>query len=455
MSSTPEPNTSGRTRTDCRRAEQIESGLNLGVPRRKARPWFVGTAGLMVLIALGLWSPLQRKCTAYLLLQAEAPSEEVLLEATEHAADPAAFLGRLWRTQHLPHRQFVASYLSRNSSRRPDLFRELEPLVLEATRDPDVEVRQLAFATLQQTKHPQLRRLALEQLSDADPAVRLIGLQSLRSIATSNDVFLAVSFLKDPEPRVVAAAALVLRQATGQNFGIKSSDALPQFTCIGTNPPPAPDLQALLRGVRRGQGWWNQHQDQYQGFIPSSLPGGATISLPTPEFRLEDSAGKKVRLAQFLGRSILLVFWSPGAPASLDDAPALRTLQDRNSGRLAILGICLPAAPSCADELRPSPGQAREHAQPHRADCCGLQDVAQFRALAQQAAQRLKIRFPMLLDPESIVGPRFCASDLPLYVLIDAQGMVRRRFVGFRTEQALAAIIKEATDTRSKRNAGT
>ncbi len=71
----------------------------------------------------------------------------------------------------MPHRQFVVGYVNRSFATKPDLFRELEPAVLEGTMDRDVEVRQLALTALGRLKHPQLRELALEQLSDADPAV--------------------------------------------------------------------------------------------------------------------------------------------------------------------------------------------------------------------------------------------------------------------------------------------
>jgi HEAT repeat protein len=99
----------------------------------------------------------------------------------------------------------------------------VKPLVLEAAGDVDITTRESAFATLSRMKHPQLMPLALQQLSDADPAARLLGLQYLRSTANSNDVSIAMRLLNDPEPRVVVAAALVLRQATGLDFALRSA----------------------------------------------------------------------------------------------------------------------------------------------------------------------------------------------------------------------------------------
>lgn len=409
-------------------------------PRRKSRPWLLVTGGAVVLLVVAFAKPLQRACTACFLLQSTAPSPEVLSEFLDTASDPAPFLSRLWRTQRLPHRQSVLTYLSRASASRPGLFQQMEPLVLEATAGPDVEVREQALATLERLQHPQLRPLALEQLSDADPTVRLIGLQALRRIATSNDVPIAIRLLDDPEPRVVVAAALVLRQATGLDFGIKSAHALPQFTCIDTNPPPAPDLPAIAQGVQRWHEWWVAHQAAFPAPL-APLPPPPPAALATPDFALADSDGKPVRLSQFRGKSVLLAFWSPGTPASLDDAHALTTLQRRNPDRLAVLGVCLPPAPSCADEH----DHGHDHAHHHHRSAAAAPDPTPNPDQLRQAAATHHISFPMLLDPKGTIGSRFTANSLPTYILIDPDGKIRRRAVGFRNRSALAAMVEDVS----------
>jgi peroxiredoxin len=400
---------------------------------------------VLVLLALVLWRPLQQKCLAFFLLRAEAPSEEILSGAVEQASNPSAFLTRLWRTERIPHRQFVISYLGRISRTKSDLFHAMEPLLIEATADPDVETRQLAFSALGQAKHSELRQLSLQQLTDADPGVRLIGLQSLRGIATSNDVPIAMRLLDDPEPRVVVAAAFVLREVIGQDFGIKLSHALPQFTCIDTNPPPAPDLAAINQGVQRWQEWWSSHKAEFPAPRATPTPQRQTPGLAVANFGLEDSSAEAVQLSQFRGKAVLLAFWSTGAPASLDDVPALKALQHRNSDRLTVLGICIPTAPSCADEHE----QGHEHAHHHDATSASSSGAEQMRVQVREVVERLKIDFPLLVDAKGAIGPRFKAEDLPVYVLIDDRGRIRRRSVGFRTEQALMAMIEETKQSLS------
>jgi peroxiredoxin len=394
---------------------------------------------LVILLAIILWRPLQQRCLAYFLLRSEAPSEEVLSGAVEQAGDPGSLLAALWKTYRIPHRRFVLNYLARVSASKPDLLRTMDALILEATRDPDVETREAAFEVLSKTKHPQLRRLALEQLGDVDPAVRLLGLQTLRSFATSNEVPIALHLLADTEPRVVVAAALLLRHATGEDFGIRTAHALPQFIGIDTNPPPAPDLPAITRGVQRWRDWWQAHQADYSA-IPAIPPPPPRVSaLPTRDFTLPNSAGRAFRLSDYRGKRVLLAFWNWATPFSLDGLLSLQTIQARRPDRLAVFGICVPPAASCADEDE----HGHEHAHHHHDESAGGGSGAEhMRCFVQDAAARLKLNYPMLIDATGEVGLRFKVEDLPAYVLIDAEGMVRRRFVGIRTEAVLQEMVE-------------
>jgi peroxiredoxin/HEAT repeat protein len=402
----------------------------------------------LVLVAAIFWRPLHQQCTVFFLLRSDAPSPEVLSAAVEEAGDPASLLLRLWKTQRIPHRQFVLAHLSTGATASPDLLRALEPLVIEAAADPDIAARAAAFAALARMKHRQLRSLASAQLSDADPAARLIGLQNLRSIASSNDVPVAVRLLDDPEPRVVVAAALLLRQVTGQDFGIRSTHALPLFTCIDTNPPPPPDLAAIRQGVQRGHDWWSAHEAAYAGLPATAAAPARAVALPAPDFTLDDPAGKPVRLSGFRGKSVLLVFWSPGASASLDDAAALNALQQRNPDRLVILGICTPPPPGCAGEHEHGDTSGHGHPPHHDPSASTAGAAPVTGGVVQGAIERLHIRFPMLLDPKGAVARRFSACEFPAYVLLDSDGLVRRRVVGFRSEPALAAMVAQLPEPR-------
>jgi peroxiredoxin len=418
--------------------------------------WLTGLV-LFAFTALIAWKPLRHELVMSLILRSDAPAPEVLSGIIKETDDPKSLLLRLWQTQRIAHRHFVLSYLGRIVDSESNLFRAMEPVVLEAVGDPDIETRELAFAALARTKHSQLRQLALAQLEDVDPAARVLGLQNLRSVATSNDVPITMRLLNDSEPRVVVAAALVLRQATGQDFGIRSSHALPQFTGSGTNAPSPPDLNAISQGVQRWQGWWKEHQAKYPAALQPLRISSQPQRLATSDFTLEDSNGKPVRLSDYRGKTVLLTFWSLDAPASLNDAPALVALQHQNPDGVAVLGICVPPA-SCDEDDEPAPGHAHHHhdmamnmKMPMNETLSPAEAAVQTRALVQKTALEHEINYPVLLDLKGTVGRRFDVENLPTYVLIDASGMIRRRFVGTRTRPALEAMVGEISKKKTAR----
>ncbi len=414
--------------------------------------WLLLTV-FVVLPLLILWRPLQRQYLTHLLLRSDAPSPEVLADVIGQTGDAQSLLLRLWQSQRIPHRQFVLSHLGRIVNSESGIFHAMETVVLDATTDPDITTRELAFAALVRTKHPQLRRLALEQLDDADPEVRVLGLQSLRSVATSNDVPVAIRLLSDTDPRVVVSAALVLRQATGQDFGIKSSLALPRFTSIDkTNAAPPADLAAINQGVQRWRDWWTGHQNEYPKPLESSGVPHQPARLTARGFTLDDADGKPVRLSDYHGKVVLLAFWNLDSPVSLDDAPALNAIHSSNAWNATVLGICVPPAPSCASEHEPANGH--EHHK-HHAESSPVLNTAGARALVRKATHERQITFPMLIDAEGELGLRFAVEELPTYVLIDSQGFIRRRFVGNRSKAVFEAMLEEAANSkpqsRSKR----
>ncbi len=410
-------------------------------------------AFVIVVLPLAIfWKPIRRQSEIYFLLRADVPSPEVLSKVVQQTGDPKSLLLRLWQTGRIPDRHFVLSYLGRIANREPELFHAMEPIVTDATTDADITTRELAFGLLARMKLPQLQPLALGQLADADPAARLVGLQRLRSIATTNDVPRAMRLLDDSDPRVVVAAALVLRQATGLNFGIKSSSlALPRFTSIttesgtDTNPPQAYwNTNAIVQGVQRWRDWWKEHQADYS-VSTTPLESIQPAGLATSDFSLEDADGKAVRLSDFRGKVVVLAFWSLDAPVTLDDAPALDSLQRHDPENLAILGIMVSSAPD--DDMPDMPDMpGMQHAAP-------ALNTAAGRAAVRNFARQRQINFPMLLDAQGEISPRFAVEeDLPVYVLVDAQGIIRRRLVGFRSQPVFGALIAEAIHTKTVRS---
>jgi hypothetical protein len=56
------------------------------------------------------------------------------------------------------------------------------------------------------------------------------------------------------------------------------------------------------------------------------------------------------------------------------------------------------------------------------------------------------INYRVLVDEKDEVGGRFNGGELPTTVIVDAQGDVRRRFVGGRSLPVFEALIRQASD---------
>ena len=151
----------------------------------------------------------------------------------------------------------------------------------------------------------------------------------------------------------------------------------------------------------------------------------------------------------YLGRTVKSapIVFRTLEPVILDAAPALAALQQENFERLAVLGICVPPASSCADEHERKSQQLNHH---HDGATFPSTNPAHVLDLIRGMALEYKITYPILLDSKGTVGLGFSVENLPAYVLIDASGMIRRRFVGDRNKQVLEAMIDEVSNANAE-----
>lgn len=422
--------------------------------RRRERNALIAL-GVLVLAALVFWRPVRHYVLTAGVLRSDAPSEAVLTEVVEGASHPARTLERIWRAGSFSGRAFVVSYLQRSQSSDPALVRQMSPVLEEAVWDAELETRDAAFGILAYQKHPSLRHWLYEQLSDADPAVRALAAQKLSRLANSNDVPAAIRLLDDPDPRVVAVTGSLLKRVTGQDFGLKSSLALPKFSWSLDAPPAPVEWEALKRGRDAWQAWWTVHQAEFpEDKNPPRVP--RFYPRPTPDFALEDLDGARMRLSDFRGKTVLLAFWNLTNSLSTIDEPAFQTLLQKHTDRLAVLAIAVDPAAWPADSCGDHEGvhgddhaEGREHAHAH---ChTAPPDPARTKADARALVVRVGAKHPVLLDPKAALVARYAVSDLPAYVLIDPQGNLCRRISGPRSEAVFEAMLKAASESNSLR----
>jgi len=396
---------------------------------------------LLLLVVGGLFHPaITRRFRMHLLLNPESPREDLFEELVGKFADPVHFLSRCWATGNVAQRQFVAAFLKQSALAKPPWFAHAEPLLLDGAVDADMSVRELALAALEQGRSPRLFEFAAWQLDDLDPLVRLLGLDYLRKADPQEAVPVVIRLLDDSDPRVVAAAEVALMRWSGEDLGVRARLAIAQPGAAGPGRIDPANAEVIRRGVERRKEWWKLHAKDYPAG-PQRTTGVLTTGterLPVPDFTLRALNGGTIRLSQFRGQVVLLNFWATWCTACLAEIPDLIALKDKLGNQVAVLGVALDGVP---DEHGHVPGEETEgkseEQQPH--------SLEKARAKVTRAVKTRGINYTVLWDPRSSLGGEFNGGELPTTVIIDAEGRVRRRFIGERSLPVFEAMVAEAS----------
>lgn len=136
----------------------------------------------------------------------------------------------------------------------------------------------------------------------------------------------------------------------------------------------------------------------YTRLKPGAPDGAAANALFSQQ--LADVSGKQVALAQYKGKPLVVNFWATWCPPCVDEMPELNALQQElGAEKVRIVGIGIDS---------PS-------------------NIAEF-------AQKQKISYPLLVagmggtELSRQLGNK--AGGLPFTVMFDAQGQVRKQYLG-------------------------
>jgi peroxiredoxin len=155
-----------------------------------------------------------------------------------------------------------------------------------------------------------------------------------------------------------------------------------------------------------------------EGSTAAPAPAGnGETGTQAPVFELADLTGKNVASGEFAGKVVILDFWATWCPPCREEIPHFVQLYSkyRDQG-LVIVGLSLDAG--------------------------GAKDVAPF-------AEEHKINYPMLIGNDEVAKAYGGVSAIPTTFVIDRQGKIVKRFIGFTPPEVFEETIAPLLATTS------
>jgi cytochrome c biogenesis protein CcmG/thiol:disulfide interchange protein DsbE len=183
----------------------------------------------------------------------------------------------------------------------------------------------------------------------------------------------------------------------------------------GRNGPSSGNL-APLAAIQNGQ------VQRVDAAVAEPSPEDGFIGKPAPPFTLEDLSGKKVSLADYKGKSVLVNFWATWCAPCRIETPWLIELRNQYAARgFEVLGVS-------ADDLdRGSP-----------------EKLAAEKKQIAQAAARMRIPYPVLIDGATLADAYGGLDSLPTSFFVDRNGTVAAVQMGLTSKDEIESKIQKA-----------
>ncbi|MEW7972320.1 MAG: TlpA disulfide reductase family protein [Candidatus Thiodiazotropha endolucinida] len=118
---------------------------------------------------------------------------------------------------------------------------------------------------------------------------------------------------------------------------------------------------------------------------------------PAPSLFLQDLKGNQVKISDLKGKTVLINFWTTWCPPCIEEMPSLIRLKEAmNQSEFVILAI----------------------------------NVEESKRRVSKMAARLKLTFPVLLDPNRVAANAWKVKVFPSSFLVDGQGRLRYKAIG-------------------------
>lgn len=149
-----------------------------------------------------------------------------------------------------------------------------------------------------------------------------------------------------------------------------------------------------------------------------SRGGQRWLEVRAPVVTFPTLSGDTASLAGYRGRAVVLNFWATWCPPCKREIPELARLQDSiPPERMTVVGVAITSG-SSRKEIR---GFGEEHG----------------------------IDYPVWLSDPGTAASEYQAVGLPLTLLVDGRGVIRRRYMGPQTYETLIRDVRALLDSTS------
>ncbi len=184
-------------------------------------------------------------------------------------------------------------------------------------------------------------------------------------------------------------------------------------------------------------GWanWEYRRQAAERFLASAAKGELVVDAagapqyvspllgkPAPAFSLEDLTGKRVSLASYKGKAVLINFWATWCAPCKIETPWLIDLRNQYASQgFEIIGIS-------ADDL--DKGDPEKLATEKK-------EIGRF-------VQQMHMPYPVLIDGDSVSQPYGGLDELPMSFFIDRSGAVVDVQMGLTSKDEIEGKIKKS-----------
>ena len=140
---------------------------------------------------------------------------------------------------------------------------------------------------------------------------------------------------------------------------------------------------------------------------PDNLPG-LGIGVKAPDFELKNLAGETIKLSDYRGKKIMLNFWATWCPPCKEEMPDMEKFYQQADEDVVILAV----------NIDPQ------------------YNVEEF-------TTKMGTTFPILLDEKDDVNTMYQVLTIPTTYFIDAEGIVRHKYLTAMTEEIMQQYIDD------------